>query len=155
MGCFAFTAGGDFHPALRTSAARYGQPDGNYDQWPARQQAPSHRKSACPHAARARLQAPKRAIKAAQPDSRPANSARPDSHAANPIPVCSHINNYGARRAVDEPRFACGWTPGAVARIPQITSLDPRRPRAKGIAARSDASDQRVSACCVRINHRI
>jgi hypothetical protein len=57
LGCFAFTAGGDFHPALRTSAARYGQPDGNYDQWPARQQAPSHRKSACPHAARARLRA--------------------------------------------------------------------------------------------------
>ena len=23
LGCFAFTAGGDFHPALRTSATRY------------------------------------------------------------------------------------------------------------------------------------
>src|ERR1700710_2072373 len=57
LGCFAFTAGGDFHPALRTSAARYGQPDENYDQWPGRQQAPCHRKSACPHAARARLRA--------------------------------------------------------------------------------------------------
>src|ERR1700675_2665082 len=32
----------------------YGQPDGNYDQWPGRQQAPSHRKSACLHAVRAR-----------------------------------------------------------------------------------------------------
>jgi hypothetical protein len=49
----------------------------------------------------------------------------PDSQEANPIPVCSFVNNYGARRAVDERRFACGWTPGAVARIPQITSLDP------------------------------
>src|ERR1700731_5069981 len=41
LGCFAFTAGGDFHPALRTSAARYGRPDGNYGEWPGSQQAPS------------------------------------------------------------------------------------------------------------------
>src|ERR1700681_2513516 len=27
LGCFAFTAGGDFHPALRTSAARYERPE--------------------------------------------------------------------------------------------------------------------------------
>jgi hypothetical protein len=26
LGCFALTAGGDFHPALRTSAARYERP---------------------------------------------------------------------------------------------------------------------------------
>src|ERR1700683_1254868 len=26
-------------------------------------------------------------------------------------------------------RIVCGWTPGAVARIPQITSLDPGKPR--------------------------
>src|SRR3981189_3281028 len=42
------TAGGDFHPALRTSAARYGRPARNYDQRPGRQQAPSHGKCACP-----------------------------------------------------------------------------------------------------------
>src|SRR5712664_1273597 len=36
-----FTAGGDFHPALRTSAARYERPEGNYGEWPGRQQAPS------------------------------------------------------------------------------------------------------------------
>ena len=54
---------------------------------------------------------------------------------------------------MDERRFACGRTPGAVARIPQITSLDPASPGAdQGIAAGSDASSQRVSACCVRIN---
>jgi hypothetical protein len=41
LGCFAFTAGGDFHPALRTSAARYERPKGNYGEWPGRQQAPS------------------------------------------------------------------------------------------------------------------
>jgi hypothetical protein len=40
---------------------------------------------------------------------------------------------------VDERRFACGWTPGAVARIPQITSLDPGRP---GVTQR-DCSRQR------------
>src|SRR5476651_1834120 len=27
------TAGGDFHPALRTSAARYERPEGNYAEW--------------------------------------------------------------------------------------------------------------------------
>jgi hypothetical protein len=98
------------------------------------------------------MQAVKLTIKAGQLASPDANSARPDSHAANPIPVCSHINNYDVRTAVDERRFACGWTRRAVARILQITSLDPGRPRAKGIAVRSGAADKRVSACCVRIN---
>src|SRR3984885_9845259 len=40
LGCFTLTAGGDFHPALRTSAARNGRPDGKYDESPAAQQAP-------------------------------------------------------------------------------------------------------------------
>src|SRR6266566_8434571 len=30
LGCFTLTAGGDFHPALRTSAARNGRPEGKY-----------------------------------------------------------------------------------------------------------------------------
>ena len=30
LGCFTLTAGGDFHPALRTSAARYERPERNY-----------------------------------------------------------------------------------------------------------------------------
>src|ERR1700730_12751110 len=34
------TAGGDFHPVLRTSAVRYVRPSGNYGEWPGRQQAP-------------------------------------------------------------------------------------------------------------------
>src|SRR6476661_2049086 len=75
----------------------------------------------------------------------------PDLLPANPIPVCSPVNNYDARRAVDEPRFACGWTPGAVARIPQITSLDPGRPRGnpKGMrpAAARRTSAYRPAAC--------
>src|ERR1700690_3688770 len=41
LGYLAFTAGGDFHPALRTSAARYERPERNYGEWPGRQQAPS------------------------------------------------------------------------------------------------------------------
>jgi hypothetical protein len=63
LGQLAFTAGGDFHPALRTSsicadcarAARYEPPGRNYDQSPGGQQALLHRESACPHAARASL----------------------------------------------------------------------------------------------------
>ena len=35
LGYFTLTAGGDFHPALRTSAARNERPDGNYGQSPA------------------------------------------------------------------------------------------------------------------------
>jgi hypothetical protein len=46
---------------------------------------------------------------------------------------------------VDGPRFACGWTPRAVARIPQITSVDPGRPEGhRGSAVGSDASNKRV-----------
>src|SRR6266851_6054128 len=41
LGYFTFTAGGDFHPALRTSAARVERPGRNYGEWPGRQQAPS------------------------------------------------------------------------------------------------------------------
>jgi hypothetical protein len=39
LGFLAFTAGGDFHPALRTSAARDERPDVEYDQWRGSQQA--------------------------------------------------------------------------------------------------------------------
>jgi hypothetical protein len=41
LGFFTLTAGGDFHPALRTSAARHERPKGNYDERLRRQQAPS------------------------------------------------------------------------------------------------------------------
>src|SRR5215211_4738749 len=40
LGYVTLTAGGDFHPALRTSAARNGRPAQEYDQTPGRQQAP-------------------------------------------------------------------------------------------------------------------
>src|SRR5580698_7619144 len=39
LGDFTLTAGGDFHPALRTSAARNGRPDREYDQRPPGRQA--------------------------------------------------------------------------------------------------------------------
>jgi hypothetical protein len=76
LGCFTLTAGGDFHPALRTiqfarilfakpvptfaeyaPAVQYGRPEGNYAQAPGRQQAPSHGNPHVPHDARARLRA--------------------------------------------------------------------------------------------------
>src|SRR5712672_2979236 len=40
LGYLTLTAGGDFHPALRTSAARYERRKRNYDQWLRGQQAP-------------------------------------------------------------------------------------------------------------------
>src|ERR1700709_1533005 len=43
LGFLAFTAGGDFHPALRTSAARHERPGWNYGEWRRCQQAPSSR----------------------------------------------------------------------------------------------------------------
>src|SRR5258708_5091862 len=49
LGYVTLTAGGDFHPALRTSAARNGRPEAEYDQRQGRQQAPSAPESACPH----------------------------------------------------------------------------------------------------------
>src|SRR6476661_1909574 len=48
LGYITLTAGGDFHPALRTSAARYERPDTNYGEWRPRQQGPCHGESACP-----------------------------------------------------------------------------------------------------------
>src|SRR3954453_4797666 len=39
LGLSTLTAGGDFHPALRTSAARYERPNDNYAQAPLAEQA--------------------------------------------------------------------------------------------------------------------
>ena len=39
LGLFTLTAGGDFHPALRTSATRYERPNDNYAQAPLPEQA--------------------------------------------------------------------------------------------------------------------
>jgi hypothetical protein len=59
LGFVTLTAGGDFHPALRTSAARYERPGANYGDWRPCQQGLQHGESACRHAARARLEAAK------------------------------------------------------------------------------------------------
>ena len=112
----------------------------NYGQWRPCQQGIAHGESAYPHAARARLEAARCAVEASQTRLARREFSAPASQAANPIPVCSHINNYDARRAVDERRFACGWTPGAVARIPQITSLDPGKLE---VTTQGDCSRQR------------
>src|SRR3979490_3326177 len=55
LGYLTLTARGDFHPALRTSAARYERPKRNYDQWLRGQQDLGHGESACPHVLRAKL----------------------------------------------------------------------------------------------------
>src|ERR1700722_14753025 len=46
LGCFTVTAGGDFHPALRTSAARPEPPEGTM---PQRRHATQHRPIGNPH----------------------------------------------------------------------------------------------------------
>ena len=59
LGYVTLTAGGDFHPALRTSAARNGRPVRKYDQTPRhRSKRLWHGETACPHAAGNRAAAP-------------------------------------------------------------------------------------------------
>jgi hypothetical protein len=84
--------------------------------------------------------------------------------------VALEINTYGksavddsglfqsltapARSAVDDARFACGRTLAGVARIPQITSLEPRKLwRGPEIAPRGGASGQCVSASSRAYQH--
>src|SRR4029078_6412275 len=50
LGYVTLTAGGDFHPALRTSAARNGRPDTNMTKASGVSKRFQPRKSACPHA---------------------------------------------------------------------------------------------------------
>src|SRR6266496_1412650 len=76
-----------------------------------------------------RFASAKLTIKAARSGSPGANSVRRTRPARIRLRFVLKINNFGARSAVDEPRFGCGRTPGAVAPIPQITSLDPGKPR--------------------------
>src|SRR5260370_42567538 len=59
-------------------------------------------------------------------------SGLPDSPRANPQPrtrisrIRFRFVLVAARSAVDGRRFACGWASGAVAPVPQITSLHAR-----------------------------
>jgi hypothetical protein len=55
LGVAALTAGGDFHPALRTSAARYERPDWNYKPHVAAGKGLGHAAAACPHARKSNL----------------------------------------------------------------------------------------------------
>ena len=50
LGYVTLTAGGDFHPALRTSAARNGRPDTNMTKGRGLSKHLQYRESACPHA---------------------------------------------------------------------------------------------------------
>jgi hypothetical protein len=73
--------------------------------------------------------------------------------AAHPIPVCSQINNYDREELWKERRIGCGRTPGSVAQIPQITSLELRKPRTRsgtigGLQVGSDVSPRARRAPC-------
>jgi hypothetical protein len=96
LGCFTLTAGGDFHPALRTSAARYEQPNRNYGESPGRQQAASAWKN-CMFPMSAERASGQIGRKGAGEINDWGGRIRrtaaafdaPDSPRANPIPVCS------------------------------------------------------------------
>src|SRR5947207_10280667 len=55
LGVAALTAGGDFHPALRTSAARYERPRWNYRPRTVAGKGLWHAEMACPHARKSNL----------------------------------------------------------------------------------------------------
>src|ERR1700692_4330149 len=57
LGYVTLTAGGDFHPALRTSAARYERPRGIMANGSPASKDLRYGDSACPHVARAKLKA--------------------------------------------------------------------------------------------------
>ena len=58
LGVAALTAGGDFHPALRTSAARYERPEWNYNPHGRAGKSLCHAGAACPHARKSNLCGP-------------------------------------------------------------------------------------------------
>jgi hypothetical protein len=86
LGYLTLTAGGEFHPALRTSAARDERPEIKYGEGRLCQQEPSpwgKRMSPCPN----------QRLRRGQSGRWPRASTAPDSDAANPIPVCSHCKS--------------------------------------------------------------
>ena len=64
------------------------------------------------------------------------------------IPVCSQINNYDRDELWTSGALACGRTRRAVARIPQITSLDPGSP------ARSTGSNRGLHSAATHRSRR-
>ena len=156
LGLSTLTAGGDFHPALRTSAARY------ETAWPelcrTRRRPGKHalawRQSACAHAPQ-RIPARSRTRRSNPTRSRHefgsrVNDRRPRQSDSGLFSKLIIVTAISCGRA----RFACGRTRRAVARIPQITSLDPGRPPGDpiGIAAGSGSvrcHALRASHACV------
>jgi hypothetical protein len=144
----ALTAGGDFHPALRTSAARYERPERNYGEWRARQQGLHHGESACPHALRARLGETGTARRGEKINDQ--GAARIRFRFVLLLIIMAREQLWtGAALSVDGVRVQLRGFRKSHQLI--VAGLLGRH----GSAAGSDASDQRVSACCVRINHRI
>jgi hypothetical protein len=93
LGLVTLTAGGEFHPALRTSAARDERPEANYAQAPRPQQDASPSGIRMPHRFQretsGRAGPEKLTLEASRRRAR-REAGAPDSHSANPIPVCSH-----------------------------------------------------------------
>ena len=130
LGLSALTAGGDFHPALRTSAARNERPERKYDAGPGPQQACSAAKN---------CMVP---CRQASPGSGPRRRAELTIGARSAIQFrfVLIVNNCGRDELWTNEVLACGRTWGPVAQIPQITSVDPRQARAVG--SQSDSGDR-------------
>src|SRR5258708_2810337 len=116
-----------------------GEPACNYGGRAGHQQAVCHGEKACPHASSATLSptvTPRSAKKRQESTKIQPPKDNDSTMEPIPIPICSRLNNYDTRSVVDGRSIGCGRTLRAVARIPQITSLDPRRLREpRGIAA--------------------
>ena len=133
LGFVTLTAGGDFHPALRTSAARYERPEANYAEARLCQQAPfaseicmSAMTADAKLAASGRLGARKSTIRGA------ADAARTRIRARTRMPRIRFrfvpiVNSATAMSCGRARALPVDGLRGAVARIPQITSLDPRK----------------------------
>lgn len=95
LGHQALTAGGDFHPALRTSAARNGRPAPKLLPNPRTRQAPWHGESACSPCARREPRRPLGDSQVPSPGPKRAERVNDCDDRANPIPICSRVNNCG------------------------------------------------------------
>lgn len=178
LGCFALTAGGEFRPALRTSAARYGRPFGEL----CRSAAPPASRFAMgnPHAPMPQRHFCKSghrfcerdmrylllgAFSGGQPVSTWPERSRPDPPDANPArrTRAPRIRFRFVLMATVNTREEL-WTSGALpvdglrVRLRGFRKshhLIPAGPKLQGVAVGSGAPDKRVSACRVRRQHRI
>jgi hypothetical protein len=145
LGCFTLTAGGDFHPALRTSAARHGQPFGTMPGRPGPGKRLWHGESACPHAAKS----------GSGGDGAGVQKLTKCKHAI-PIPVCSQINNCDGDQLWKYRAQGCdglGVQLRGFRKSHQLIPAAPDQPgRHRGMAVGGDASAIARTGPRVRIN---